>query len=81
MLLQRGAGCCSAALVARTPRRAHRPRVQVTLTLDRDTCELSFAVNQAPPFVLTGVAAGLRPVVALKAVGDSVSLVDPAALA
>ena len=64
MLLQRG------ALVARTRRRTHWRRAQITLTLDRDAGELSFAVNQAPPFVLTGVAAGLRPVVALKAVGD-----------
>jgi hypothetical protein len=64
VLLQRG------ALVARTRRRTHWRRAQITLTLDRDAGELSFAVNQAPPFVLTGVAAGLRPVVALKAVGD-----------
>mmetsp|Transcript_47086 Transcript_47086/g.75878 ORF Transcript_47086/g.75878 Transcript_47086/m.75878 type:complete len:425 (+) Transcript_47086:1-1275(+) len=57
------------------------PGSVVQMTLDRLQHTLSFTVNQSPPFVLTGVEADVRPVVALKAVGDSVSIIDPRSVA
>ena len=57
------------------------PGSTIIMKLDTEERTLSFAVNQSPPFVLTGVAPEVRPVVALKAVGDSVTLIDPRCVA
>lgn len=51
------------------------------MKLDRSKGELWFTVNQAPPFVLSGVKDVLRPFVALKAVGDCVTAIDPRSVA
>jgi hypothetical protein len=47
------------------------------IELNRDAGELKLTVNQAPPFVLSGITEPVRPFVALKAVGDCVTLIDP----
>ena len=57
------------------------PGSTIIMKLDTEERTLSFAVNQSPPFVLTGVDPEVRPVVALKAVGDSVTLIDPRCVA
>ena len=47
------------------------------MRLERDKGELFFSINHAPPFVLSGIKEAVRPFVALKAVGDCVTLIDP----
>jgi hypothetical protein len=53
----------------------------IVIELDRDAGELKLTVNQAPPFVLSGITEPVRPFVALKAVGDCVTLIDPSTCA
>ena len=57
------------------------PGSVVRMRLNARDKTLTFIVNQSPPFVLTGVNPDVRPVVAFKAVGDSVSVIDPSSIA